>query len=124
MMLGGLHIEMATLTVWVLNLVLVDTKYLKWYSEVLGDWLEDGGWTSALVQANIASTGTADSFIKASHVAKMHIKLPLQVSTLCCTKHTVSTHLKQLQQGQEFFRWKCGVKCILRRVSISAKQCY
>ena len=37
---------------------------------MLGDWLEDSGWTSALVQANIASTGTADSFIKASHVTK------------------------------------------------------
>ena len=70
MMLGGLCIQMATVTVWVLNLVLVDTGYLRWYSEVLGDWLEDGGWTSALVQANIASTGTADSFIKASHVTK------------------------------------------------------
>ena len=37
---------------------------------MLGDWLEGSGWTSALVQANIASTGTADSFIKASHVTK------------------------------------------------------
>ncbi len=40
------------------------------YLQVLGDWLEDSGWTSALVQANIASTGTADSFVKASHVTK------------------------------------------------------
>lgn len=37
---------------------------------MLGNWLEDSGWTSALVQANIASTGTADSLIKASHVTK------------------------------------------------------
>ncbi len=40
------------------------------YLQVLGDWLEDSGWISALVQANIASTGTADSFVKASHVTK------------------------------------------------------
>ena len=39
-------------------------------SQVLGDWLEDSGWTSALVQANIASTSTADSLVKASHVTK------------------------------------------------------
>ena len=40
------------------------------YLQVLGDWLEDSGWTHALVQANIASPGTADSFLHASHVTK------------------------------------------------------
>lgn len=50
-MLGGLHIEMATL-------------------KLLGDWLEDSGWTNALVQADIASSGTANSFVNASHVTK------------------------------------------------------
>jgi len=38
------------------------TYYL--HSQVLGDWLQDSGRTCGLVQANIASTGTADSFIK------------------------------------------------------------
>ncbi|KAJ8380702.1 hypothetical protein SKAU_G00014800 [Synaphobranchus kaupii] len=37
---------------------------------LLGDWLEDSGWTNALVQAEIASPGTADSFIHARHVTK------------------------------------------------------
>ena len=52
-MFGGLHIEMATL-------------------KLLGDWLEDSGWTiaNALIQAEIASSGTANSFILASHVTK------------------------------------------------------
>jgi hypothetical protein len=50
-MFGGLHIEMATL-------------------RLLGDWLEDSGWTTALVQAGIVSSGTANSFIHASHVTK------------------------------------------------------
>ena len=50
-MLGGLHIEMVTL-------------------KLLGDWLEDSGWTNALVQADIASSGIANSFIQASHVTK------------------------------------------------------
>ncbi|MGH0128378.1 UNVERIFIED_CONTAM: hypothetical protein FKN15_070324 [Acipenser sinensis] len=40
------------------------------HGPVLGDWLDDSGWTSALMQANIASTGTADSFIRVSHVTK------------------------------------------------------
>jgi hypothetical protein len=50
-MLGGLHIEMAAL-------------------RALGDWLEGSGWTSAIAQANVASAGTADSFLKASHVSR------------------------------------------------------
>lgn len=37
---------------------------------MLGGWLEDSGWTRALVQANVASPGTADSFVKASHITK------------------------------------------------------
>lgn len=38
--------------------------------QLLGDWLEDSGWTNSLVQAEIASPGTADSFIHASHMTK------------------------------------------------------
>ena len=50
-MFGGLHIEMAAL-------------------KAIGKWLEDSGWTSSLVMADIASSGTADSFLKASHISK------------------------------------------------------
>lgn len=50
-MFGGLHIEMVIL-------------------KLLGDWLEDSGWTNILIQADIASPGTANSFIKGSHVTK------------------------------------------------------
>ena len=50
-MFGGLHIEMAML-------------------KLLGDWLEDSGWTNTLVQADIANSGTANSFIHARHVTK------------------------------------------------------
>ena len=37
---------------------------------MLGNRLEDGGWTSALTQGDIASSGTANMFIKAIHVTK------------------------------------------------------
>ena len=50
-MFGGLHIEIATL-------------------KVLGDLLEESGWTGALIQAGIAGPGTADSFLKAAHVTR------------------------------------------------------
>ncbi|VDI23211.1 Hypothetical predicted protein [Mytilus galloprovincialis] len=48
---GGLHIEIAAL-------------------RTIGDWLDNSGWTSALSQANIASSGTAASFLTASHVSR------------------------------------------------------
>jgi hypothetical protein len=50
-MFGGLHMEMA---LW----------------NTLGDLLESSGWTSALVEAEIASSGVADSFLKASHLTR------------------------------------------------------
>ena len=43
----------------------------KWqHSKVLGEWLEASGWTRALTQADVASSSTADCFLKASHVTK------------------------------------------------------
>ena len=48
-MFGGLHVEIAAL-------------------KTLGDWLQGSGWTYAFAQAEIASTGTADSFLRASHI--------------------------------------------------------
>ena len=36
----------------------------------IGDLLNGSGWTSAISQANIATPGTAESFLKASHVKK------------------------------------------------------
>ena len=50
-MLGGLHIEMA---MW----------------KTYGDYLDGSGWRNALVQAGIASSGTADSFLKVSHLTR------------------------------------------------------
>ena len=50
-MLGGLHIEMA---LW----------------STLGNVLEGSGWTSALTESEVASSGTADSFLKVSHLAQ------------------------------------------------------
>ena len=49
--LGGLHIKMAA---W----------------RALGDILEGSGWTCAITRANVASSGTAESFLKASHVSR------------------------------------------------------
>ena len=44
---GQLHVEMAA---W----------------KTIGDWLDDSGWTAALIKSNIASAGNADAFLKSS----------------------------------------------------------
>ena len=50
-MLGGLHIKMTLL-------------------KCIGDLPNRRGWTSAISQVNIATPGTAESFLEASHVKK------------------------------------------------------
>ena len=64
-MFGGLHIEMA---IW----------------NTFGDYLEASGWTTALTQAEIASSGTADSFLKAAHLTRT--RHAHQVSALALAK--------------------------------------
>lgn len=50
-MLGGLHTEMA---LW----------------NTLGDLLDGSGWTTALAEAGVASAGTADSYLKVTHLTR------------------------------------------------------
>ena len=50
-MFGGLHIEMAAF-------------------RSLGTLLQSSGWTGAHVEAGVASSGTADSFLSASSVTR------------------------------------------------------
>ena len=38
------------------------------FAKVIGGWLDESGWTAALVEANVASAGTAESFVKAMSV--------------------------------------------------------
>ena len=62
-MFGGLHIEMAVL-------------------KVLGDLLQGSGWVEALVQARVATPGTADSLLKACHVTRARDAHQVTVSSL------------------------------------------
>lgn len=50
-MFGGFHTELNAL-------------------KALGSWVEDSGWTNVLVQAGVTTPGTADSFLRASHVSR------------------------------------------------------
>lgn len=38
--------------------------------KMLGDWLRGSGWVQALVQTEIAMTGTADSFLRTAHITR------------------------------------------------------
>ena len=62
-MLGGLHIEMASF-------------------KALGNWLDGSGWTDVLVQAEVANSGTADSFLKASHITRTRHAHQVTAATL------------------------------------------
>ena len=62
-MFGGLHIEQAFL-------------------KTLGSLLEDSGWTAALVDADVATAGTADSFIKVANIKRTRKAHQVTVSSL------------------------------------------
>ena len=64
-MFGGLHIEMAALKS-------IDTL------------LQSSGWTSAIVEADIASSGTAESYLSASSVTR--IRKAHQITASCLNK--------------------------------------
>ena len=50
-----------------------------------GSYLEGSGWTTALIQAGVASSGTAENFLKASHLTRTRYA-HLQVSALALSK--------------------------------------
>ena len=62
-MLGGFHTEMTFL-------------------KCLGNWLAESGWTNAITQAQIASSGTADSLLKESHVTRARYAHQVTASSL------------------------------------------
>ena len=62
-MMGGLHVEMASL-------------------KMVGHWLDKSGWDSALVQAGITTRGRADSILKAAHITRSRYAHEVSASTL------------------------------------------
>ena len=89
--LGGLHIEMATLRALVI-------------------WLQDSGWVPALVQAEIATPGTAESFIKVAHVTKTRHVHQITAASLSILKHKAYqaylTNLQSDEPGLAFDVWQ------------------
>ena len=55
--------------------------------KTLGDWLKGSDWVQALVQAEIATAGTADSFLHAAHVTHTRRVHQVTVAVLNILKH-------------------------------------
>ena len=72
-MFGGLHIELAAL-------------------KTLGNWLEGSGWVEALVQAEIATTGKADSYLRASHITRTRRAHQVTASSLYILQQRAYDH--------------------------------
>ncbi len=89
-MLGGLHTEMAGL-------------------KVIGDWLEDSGWVEALVQAKVASAGTANSFVNVFHITRTRRAHQVTASSLHILLKRAYTHYMESVdpgvQPQTFEEW-------------------
>jgi len=89
-MFGGLHIEMASL-------------------KVLGDLLEGSGWAAAVVQAGVATSGTAHSFLKASHVTRTRRAHQITASSLYLLQETAYREyiqtLEDASDGMPFEDW-------------------
>jgi len=79
-MFGGLHIEMAAL-------------------KTIGDWLQGSGWAQALVQANIATVGTADSLYRATHVMRTRKAHQITAAALYILQHRAYDHYKVISAG-------------------------
>lgn len=86
-MLGGLHTEMA---LW----------------RTLGDVLEGSSWTTALTEAEIASSGIVDSFLNVSHLART--RHAHQVTVITLQKLQQEANL-QSKTTTSYLAWKDGM---------------
>lgn len=75
--------------------------------QVLGEWLEESGWTNALVQADAASIGKADSFIKASHVTKTRHAHQVTAASIHALLHRAYAEYKSIPGPQMPFEEWC-----------------
>ena len=90
-MFGGLHIQMAAL-------------------KTIGDWLQGSGWAQALVQADIATVGTADSLYRATHVMRTRKAHQITAAALyilqrCAYDHYTHTSVGNGQPPLDFEAW-------------------
>ena len=64
--------------------------------KILGNWLDESGWTSVMAVGGVTSTGVADSFIKASHEQEDPTRLQQRVFTSCKYKEALDNSVESL----------------------------
>ena len=84
-MLGGLHIKMNAF-------------------KVLGDLLDGSGWIGALTQANTASSGSAGSYLKMSHVTRTRHAHQVTASSLYILLHKAYSEYNSTQEDVEILK--------------------
>ena len=78
---------------------------------VCGDLLEDSGWTASLTEAGIASSGTAESFLKVTHLART--RPAHQVTVLALHKLQREAFLQSpgpVHDEEAFEQWKTSTR--------------
>ena len=78
-MFGGLHIEILAFT-------------------ILGEWLEGSGWTSAICNDGIASSGVAGSWSKAVYLTRTRHVHKVAATTLYVLAHEAYDQYKDTTQ--------------------------
>src|SRR6218665_20474 len=89
-MFGGMHLEMA---LW----------------NVVGDYLEGSGWTTALIDAGIATAGTADSFLKVSHLARTRNGHQVTLVALVKLQKQTSLLTDGCHDEKDYDAWVCDM---------------
>jgi len=74
-----------------------------------GDLLAASGWTTALSEAGIASSGTLDSFLKVAHLTKTRPGHQITVAALYKLQHAAFEELNGQQDEEEFQKWHDGM---------------
>ena len=75
--------------------------------KAIGKWLEGSGLTSALVQVNVAYPGTADSFLKATHVSRTRHAHQITASILNILMYNAhQEYCERLDKGDNLLEFK------------------
>ena len=91
-MMGGLHIEM--------NLL-----------KLLGDWLPESWWTTALLRPELTTSGRADVKLSGAHVTRNRYAHQVTAATLCMLqKRAHEQYLVRSGSGVSFEEW-CTLPC-------------
>jgi len=69
--------------------------------KTMGDWLQGSGWVQALVQAEITSAGTADSFLRASHVSRTRRTHQVTAAALSTLQRQAYDHYLELSDERD-----------------------